>query len=141
MFAARTTPFLDAHGDEIPGSIATLEMPTLGGVRQSVLIRGRCVDNPILLYLHGGPGTSELGILRVHSYRGRSHIFPLSLRWKTRKLRKCETSEASTDMVEIGGCAGAQCALDNAGRTRNEGGWQVGQMRLMSLLPPCVAIS
>jgi pimeloyl-ACP methyl ester carboxylesterase len=67
MFAARTAPFLDAQGNDIAGSVASLEMPTLGGVRQSVLIRGRCVKNPVLLYLHGGPGTSELGMVRVHN--------------------------------------------------------------------------
>lgn len=51
----------------MPGSIAALEQVALGGVAQSVLVRGWDVHNPVLLYLHGGPGTSELGMLRTHN--------------------------------------------------------------------------
>ena len=40
---------------------------TLGGAEQSVLLRGRHVGNPVLLFLHGGPGTSELGMIRAHN--------------------------------------------------------------------------
>ena len=64
---ASTAPITDAQGRPLPGSIAVLERVDLGGVAQSLLIRGRSVANPVLLYLHGGPGTSELGMLRVHN--------------------------------------------------------------------------
>jgi pimeloyl-ACP methyl ester carboxylesterase len=62
-----TAPIRAAQGTPLPGSIAVLEQLKLGGVEQSVLIRGRSVANPVLLFLHGGPGTSELGMLRVHN--------------------------------------------------------------------------
>jgi pimeloyl-ACP methyl ester carboxylesterase len=62
-----TSPITDARGRPLPGSIAALEMVTLGGVEQSLLIRGRNVANPVLLFLHGGPGTSELGLVRAYN--------------------------------------------------------------------------
>jgi pimeloyl-ACP methyl ester carboxylesterase len=62
-----TAAITDAQGRPVPGSIAVLEEVTLGGVRQSLLIRGQSVANPVLLFLHGGPGTSELGMLRAYN--------------------------------------------------------------------------
>lgn len=41
-------------------SIATLEKVCIGGSDQWILERSGDVGNPIVLYLHGGPGTSQL---------------------------------------------------------------------------------
>ena len=65
--AGSTAPFVNAAGKTLPGSIAALERVMLGGVKQGMLIRVLDAANPILLYLHGGPGTSELGMVRVHN--------------------------------------------------------------------------
>ena len=67
LSAGFTAPITDVQGRPVPGSIAVLEEATLGGVRQSLLIRGQNVANPVLLFLHGGPGTSELGMLRAYN--------------------------------------------------------------------------
>jgi pimeloyl-ACP methyl ester carboxylesterase len=53
---AITPPITDAAGNEIPGSIAVIETVTLGGVEQTITIRGVNRANPVLLHLHGGPG-------------------------------------------------------------------------------------
>lgn len=51
-----TPPVTDSAGRVVSGSVASLEWIELGGVEQAVLIRGRDGTNPILLFLHGGPG-------------------------------------------------------------------------------------
>lgn len=61
---ASTPPITDAQGQVVPGSIATLEKIPLGDSEQWVLIRGRDVTNPVLLFLAGGPGGSQLTTAR-----------------------------------------------------------------------------
>lgn len=61
----RTPPVLDVAGKEIPGSIAELTRVTLGGQEQAIMIRARSADLPVLLYLSGGPGQSDLPYVRV----------------------------------------------------------------------------
>jgi pimeloyl-ACP methyl ester carboxylesterase len=51
-----TPPITDAAGNLVSGSVASLEQLSIGGVEQYVLIRGHDVGNPVLLFLHGGPG-------------------------------------------------------------------------------------
>jgi len=51
-----TPPITDAAGNELPGSIAVIETVTLGGVEQTITIRGADTAKPVLLILHGGPG-------------------------------------------------------------------------------------
>ena len=45
--------------------IAELSEVSLGGHEQAVMIRGRSVDNPVLLYLAGGPGGTDIGAMRA----------------------------------------------------------------------------
>lgn len=56
-----TPPIVNAQGDVVPGSIATMEAVDLNGSEQWIVIRGRSVANPVLLILAGGPGGSALG--------------------------------------------------------------------------------
>ncbi|MET0337856.1 MAG: alpha/beta hydrolase [Caulobacter sp.] len=44
-----------------PTGLDTVETVRLGGMEQWISIRGVARDNPILIYVHGGPGASELG--------------------------------------------------------------------------------
>jgi pimeloyl-ACP methyl ester carboxylesterase len=60
----RVATFTGADGKPVPGSIATMQKVNLGGVDQWVSIRGRSVDNPVLLHLSGGPGSSDVGWVR-----------------------------------------------------------------------------
>ncbi len=61
QITAYTPPIVDAAGNPVPGSIATLETVTLNGTREWISIRGTSTANPVLLFLAGGPGGSQLG--------------------------------------------------------------------------------
>ena len=77
-----TRPFTDRDGRVIPGSIATMEMIELGGVRQSVWVRGRDVSAPALILLHGGPGASESALFRQYDSALEDHF--LVVFWEQR---------------------------------------------------------
>ncbi len=62
---ARTPPITNALGDPVPGSIAELTRVRLGGQDQTIMVRGANADRPVLLYLSGGPGQSDLPYSRV----------------------------------------------------------------------------
>jgi pimeloyl-ACP methyl ester carboxylesterase len=53
----------------IPGehAVAELRRILLGGFPQTVLVRGTDRRNPVLLYVHGGPGGAQLPIARHYS--------------------------------------------------------------------------
>ena len=60
-----TPAILGPDGRPVPGSIAELATVRLGGVDQAVMIRAANPDAPVLLYLAGGPGQSDLALTRV----------------------------------------------------------------------------
>ena len=62
---ASTPPIIGADGRPVPGSIAELATVRLGGTDQAVMIRAANPDKPVLLYLSGGPGQSDVALSRV----------------------------------------------------------------------------
>ncbi len=65
FFFPTWTPDIKApDGAALPNSISTLEEIELGGIKQSILIRGKDRNNPILLFLHGGPGYPQIAYAR-----------------------------------------------------------------------------
>ena len=62
---ASTPPVLGANGQPVPGSIAELTTIELGGHGQAISIRAADSDKPVLLYLSGGPGQSDIAFARA----------------------------------------------------------------------------
>jgi pimeloyl-ACP methyl ester carboxylesterase len=63
---AGTEPILAADGEPGSGSVAELTRVTVGGHDLAMMIRGDNIANPVLLFLAGGPGGTEIGAMRRH---------------------------------------------------------------------------
>ncbi len=52
-------PFLDENGNLLAGSISEKIHVDINGVEQGMFIKGKDINNPVLLFVHGGPGMPE----------------------------------------------------------------------------------
>ena len=57
-------PITNSNGKIIPGSISVIEKVKLGGQEQYVIIRGEDRNKPVILFLHGGPGSPEFTFMK-----------------------------------------------------------------------------
>lgn len=55
----RPDPLRDANGNMIPGSLSERVTVEIGGIPQGMIIQSIDPTNPVLLFLHGGPGMTE----------------------------------------------------------------------------------
>ncbi len=60
----KADPITDLKGETIIGSISTIEKITLGGQEQYLIIRGADTTKPVMLFLHGGPGSPEFAFMK-----------------------------------------------------------------------------
>ena len=59
-----TPQFLDSSGTKISNSIAIMEEIQLNNSKQWIYVRGEDQSKPMLLFLHGGPGTAATGLIK-----------------------------------------------------------------------------
>jgi pimeloyl-ACP methyl ester carboxylesterase len=59
----KLSPLKDAYGNEIVDSIARKQFIEIGGIQQGFFLRSENPENPVILFLHGGPGSPELPML------------------------------------------------------------------------------
>lgn len=64
QFTAHTPPIMDQQGNGLNGSIAELQKVELNGHQEWISIRGKDCHNPVLLFLAGGPGGSQMAATR-----------------------------------------------------------------------------
>jgi hypothetical protein len=55
----RPDPIRGPNGAPIPGSISERVTVEIGGIPQGMVIQSTDPSNPVLLFLHGGPGMVE----------------------------------------------------------------------------------
>jgi pimeloyl-ACP methyl ester carboxylesterase len=71
---ATTAPIVGQDGTPLAGSVAELTHVEVDGRDLGLMIRGASVDNPVLLFLAGGPGGTELGAMRRHLKPLEDHV-------------------------------------------------------------------
>ena len=60
-------PIMGPDGKPLEGSISTKEKISLGGVDQYIIIRGADSSKPVMLFLHGGPGSPEIAFMKQYN--------------------------------------------------------------------------
>lgn len=80
-------------------SIATYETIELGGMKQSILIRGKNMENPVILYLHGGPGTPETSFITKYQKEWEKYFTVVN--WDQRGSGKSYHSNINVDTLNI----------------------------------------
>ena len=53
-------PIVDEEGNVVANSISTKEIIELNGAKNGIVIQGRDLNNPVLLFVSSGPGTSDV---------------------------------------------------------------------------------
>lgn len=81
-----------------PG-VATLERVTLGGTPQWILIRGRNAANPIVLFLHGGPGMPTMYL--AHAFQRALEAHFVVVHWDRRGAGKSYSPGMSPKLMGV----------------------------------------
>ncbi|MDH3222113.1 MAG: alpha/beta hydrolase [Gemmatimonadota bacterium] len=94
-----TPPIEDSAGNPLPGSVASLEPVVIGGTEQWVLLRGHDVANPVILFLHGGPGMPAMYL--AHDFqRGLERDFVI-VHWDRRGAGKSYEAGADSTVLTM----------------------------------------
>jgi pimeloyl-ACP methyl ester carboxylesterase len=64
MSPGKPAQYLDANGQPLANSLSEKMRVNINGVEQGMFIKSRNVDNPVLLFVHGGPGMPEYWLTR-----------------------------------------------------------------------------
>ena len=56
------------HKINTPNGIDQMEMVEIGGIKQALYFRGEDKDNPVILFIHGGPGDGIIQYLHAYQY-------------------------------------------------------------------------
>lgn len=73
------------HKIEAPG-IDRMELMEIGGIQQALYFRGQNVDNPVILWVHGGPGNSMMPYLQLYQYEWENDFTVVN--WDQRNVGK-----------------------------------------------------
>lgn len=94
IFHAHTPAFKDKRGNINENSVAEMRRVSLGNTKQSIIIRGKDRNNPILLLVHGGPGSAETPLFRNYNAALENNF--IVVYWDQRACGKSYTKRDAT---------------------------------------------
>ncbi|QFF98414.1 alpha/beta hydrolase [Psychrobacillus glaciei] len=80
-------------------SIAKLKAITIGGVQQWITVRGEDKRMPVLLFLHGGPGTSQMALIGDYQKELEKHFVVVN--WDQRGAGLSYTKQVTKETMTI----------------------------------------
>lgn len=116
QWMAYTPPILGDDGKPLPNSIASLEKVRLGGVDQWLIIRGQSLEKPVLLFLSGGPGDSEAGLVLNFNQELEKHFVVVI--WEQRGCGKSYFSSKPNQDISVNRYVSDIIELSDILRTR-----------------------
>jgi pimeloyl-ACP methyl ester carboxylesterase len=84
---------------DTPNGIESLEAVEIGGVEQTIYLRGHDRGKPVLLFVHGGPGVPEMPLARAFGLRLEEHF--VVVHWDQRGAGNSCTPEISDDSLDL----------------------------------------
>lgn len=113
---ASTAAITGSDGTAMPNSIAELTSIDVNGHEHGLMIRGHDVDNPVMLFLAGGPGGSELGAMRNHLPDLERHVTVVT--WDQRGTGTSYDALDPTDTLTLDSSVDDMLAVTNHLRER-----------------------
>jgi pimeloyl-ACP methyl ester carboxylesterase len=97
---AHTPEIKDTNGKKVPKSIASIERVKIGGIDQTIILRSEDTTKPILLFVHGGPGMPEGGMLRKYLFQLESMFIVVDWEQRGAGLTGVDNSPDSSMTIE-----------------------------------------
>lgn len=104
------------NGEILKGSISEKIFVQIGGVKQGMFIRSKNIDNPVLLFLHGGPGFPNYFLIEKFN-PGLEDFFTVCY-WEQRGGGLSYTPEVTMESVNLGQLASDAIEVTNYLRER-----------------------
>ncbi|UCH04715.1 MAG: alpha/beta fold hydrolase, partial [Candidatus Thorarchaeota archaeon] len=86
---------------ETPNGISSLEEITLGDLKQWIFIRGVDQNNPVLIFLHGGPGEPSVGMSSCRRLDSELIKHFTVVHWDQRGAGKSYSSRIPVDSMSL----------------------------------------
>ncbi len=109
-------PFINQEGQVLDGSISEKIFINIGGVKQGMFLRGKDTNNPVLLFVHGGPSFPEYFLVEKYPVGLEDHFTVCY--WEQRGGGISFTPEVTLESMTLGQLASDAVEVTNYLRGR-----------------------